>query len=99
MFDKQGRACSHTLHGEISQDQVLQLFDVLVPAKCRGVKLQDMLACAGACREALVYQNVTLVSGVVGSQRSEPAAIITFGRADCRTAVAEAKKQVLKIQR
>jgi hypothetical protein len=99
VFDEQGRACSLTLHGEISEDQALRLFDVLVPAKSRGVKKQDMIECVGACQRDIVYENVTFATGAVGHQRSEPAAIIKFSRADCKTALEEADKIVLDIKR
>jgi hypothetical protein len=99
VFDRQGRACLLTLRGEVSENQVLRLFDTLAPAKSRGVKKQDIFECVGVCQREISYENVTLATGAVAQQRSEPAAIIGFTRAECKDAVAEAKKTVLHIER
>src|SRR5947209_5717909 len=57
VFDKQGRACLLTLHGEISDDQALRLFDVLVPAKSRGIKKLVTSECLGICKLDMAYEN------------------------------------------
>jgi hypothetical protein len=88
-----------TLRGRLSEKQVFSLFDAIVPSKTRGLKKQGMIECVGECQRSEVYQNVTLVTGAVGTQTSEPAAIITFGRSECKAAIAEADKTVLHIQR
>jgi hypothetical protein len=63
------------------------------------VKKQEMIECLGVCKRVLAYENVALATGAVGKQTSEPAAIITFSRPDCKAAVAEANKVVLNIKR
>lgn len=99
VFDQHRKACTLILRGPIPGDQVLNLFNVLVPLKIRGVKKNEPLWCVGVCEHALIYQNVTLLTGAVGSQTSDPAAIITFSRTECKAAVAEANKTVLNIKR
>lgn len=99
VFDHNGGACTLALYGAVSEDKVLQVFDVLVPVKKRGAKKEDMIECAGGCERDLVYENVALATGSVGRQTSEPAAIITFSRSACKSAVAEAERIVLNIKR
>ena len=99
VFDRNGGACTLALYGAVSEDKVLQVFDVLVPVKKRGAKKEDMIECAGGCERDLVYENVALATGSVGRQTSEPAAIITFSRSACKSAVAEAERIVLNIKR
>ena len=99
-FDKHGGACTFTLFGEITEDKVLQMFNVLVPAKKRGSKNpEEMLQCIGACVRTISYKSVDLTTGSVGKATSEPAAIIRFKRSDCKSAVAEADKQVWHLNR
>jgi hypothetical protein len=94
-FDEHGGACTFTLFGEMSEDKVLETFDVLVPTNERGSKKpQDMLECIGSCLRSFFYNHVTLSTGSVGKVTSDPAAIISFKRSDCKAAVAEANKQV-----
>jgi hypothetical protein len=99
-FDKHGSACTLTLFGEMSEDKVLQTFDVLVPAKERVSKKPiDDLVCIGACLRSIFYKNVDMTTGSVGKARSDPAAIISVKRSDCKAAVAEAYKQVWHLNR
>jgi hypothetical protein len=99
VFDRHGEACTLTSRGQLTENQVFKLFDVLVPVKTRGLKKQGIIQCTGGCERSEVYQNVELVTGAVGKQTSDPAAIITFGRSECKAAIAEAGKTVLNIQR
>lgn len=100
VFDEHGNACTFTLFGDISEHKVLQTFDALVPTKKRGSKKpQDMLECMGACLRSISYRNVTLETGSVGNATSDPAAIISFKRSECKAAVAEAHKQVWHLNR
>jgi hypothetical protein len=100
VFDEHGSACTFSLFGEMSEHKVLQTFDVLVPTKNRGSKKpQDMLECIGSCLRSISYKNVTLVTGSVGNGTSDPAAIISFERSDCKAAVAKAQKQVWHLNR
>src|SRR6185437_5314499 len=79
VFDEHGGACTFTLFGEMSEDKVLETFDMLVPTEKRGSnKAQEMLECIGSCLRIFSYQNVTLVTGSVGEAISDPAAIIRF---------------------
>ena len=99
-FDKHGGACTFTLFGEMSEGKVLQTFDVLVPAKKRGSTTpEDMLQCVGSCLRSIFYKNVDLATGSVGKTTSDPAAIISFKRSDCKAAVAETDKQVWHLNR
>lgn len=78
-------------------DQVLQFFDALVPLKERGGRKLDLLECAGGCERSATYRKVSLIIGVAANQTSDPAATIAFSRSECKGAVADAHKPVMKI--
>jgi hypothetical protein len=99
-FDKRGGACTFTLFGEISEGKVLETFNVLVPVDQRGsTKPEESLQCVGSCIRTIFYKNVDLATGSFGKARSDPAAIISFKRSDCKAAVSEAHKQVWHMNR
>jgi hypothetical protein len=95
VFDKHGGACTFTLFGEMSEEKVIQVFDVLVPTTQRGSELLgDGVTYLGQpTLRSISYKNVDLVTGSVGKAVSDPAAIISFKRSNCKAAVAEARKQ------
>jgi hypothetical protein len=99
VFDRNGEACTLALYGHLSEDQVVRVFDVLVPVKTRGGKTQDLIQCAGICQRYLAYENVALGTWAVGKQTAEPAAIITFSHPDCKAAIAEVNKIVVHTKR
>ena len=99
LFDTHGDACTLTLFGQLSEAEVFTWFDKLVPVKTRGVRKQGMLECVGFCQRSDEYQNVDIVTGTVAGQTSTPAALISFTRPECSTAMAEASKIVVKIER
>ncbi len=99
VFDQHNEACTLILRGALSEDQVLRFFDLLVPAKIRGAKENEPFWCVNVCEHAMIYRNVTLLTGVTAKQTSDPAAIITFSRPGCKVAVAEANKTVLDIKK
>jgi hypothetical protein len=88
-----------TIHGATSEDQVLALFDTIVPSKRRGLLKQDLLECAGGCALFKKYENVEFSSWVVGHQKAEPAAIIAFCRNECKPVLSQTSKVVVNIQK
>jgi hypothetical protein len=76
LFDEHGGACTFTLFGDMSEDKVLQTFEMLVPAKERSSpKPHGGIMCMGACIQTFFYKAVTLSTGSIGDARSYPAAI------------------------
>jgi hypothetical protein len=99
-FNQHHKACAFTVRGPISEAQVLRYFDLLVPENTRGRKQAgEPFWCVNVCEHVIVYQNVTLTTAVTLNQTSDPAAIITYNRSDCKAAVAEAEKAVLQIKK
>lgn len=100
VFDSHDKACTLTLRGAMSEDEVLHYFNVLVPRNIRGPKkAAEPFWCVNVCEHVISYQNVSLVTGTTGTQKSDPAAVITFSRAECRTAISEANKTTLNIRK
>jgi hypothetical protein len=69
-FDRSGAACVFRVSGKLTEDQIMQAFNQLVPAKERGAKkLLGLMECAGGCTKMFDYKKMTLFTGVVGTQR------------------------------
>lgn len=99
-LDKRGGACTFTLFGDMSEHKVLRTFNVLVPVKERGSsKPQEWIECIGSCIRNILYEDVDFATASFGDSRSDPAAIISFKRAECKAAASEAHKQVWHLNR
>jgi hypothetical protein len=99
IYGAPGEACVLTIKGDVSESEVMHIFDLVVPPKSRGAKKGDVVWCAGPCQHLLSYGRVTFATGVMGEyQTSEPAAILVFQDTRCKHAAEEAKRIVLNVR-
>ncbi len=92
------RVCGLVISGAASEHEVMQIFDAAVPPQSRGVKGTDMFECVGGCQQLLEYERVRFVSGVFdGAQASNPSAIITFKRPECKHVLEDMSKMAMHL--
>jgi hypothetical protein len=94
-----GEVCVLTIAGPVTEQQLMAMIDVAVPASSRGLALNHLLECLGACQSVRVYENATIRSAVMSGQTSNPAAIISFKSKNCEERAKEARAQVFSINR
>jgi hypothetical protein len=94
-----GEVCVLTISGPITEQQLMAMIDVAVPASSRGLALGNSLECVGACQSVRIYEKVTIRSAVMSGQTSNPAAIVSFKSKNCEERAKEARAQVFSINR
>ncbi len=98
IYGDRQQACVLTIFGAISAGELQKVFAEVVPAKSRGRKKLELRECTGGCVQLIDFKKLNFASGLVGTQSSDPDAIITFKRRDCKTAVSEARNIPLNIE-
>ena len=99
IYGDRQQACVLAIFGAISADKLKQVFDEVVPAKSRGRKKLELIQCTGACVQEIDFQRLHYSSGLVGTQTSQPDAIVSFKRRECKAAVSAGERIPLSIER
>jgi hypothetical protein len=94
-----GEACVLTIWGPTTEKELIAIVDQAVPAVSRGLAVQSLIECTGACQSIRDYERVTVSSAVIGGQSANPAAIITFKSKTCEDRAKEARASGFSITR